>query len=86
MQRVRYDELSDPVRDFLAPAGKGEVIVVEDELGSAAYNVIPVIRPSAEQKKKAWEDIVRLQQRVGESMRQQGVSEDDIDRVLREDG
>jgi hypothetical protein len=85
MQKLRLNDLSDPVRDFLAPASKGEVIVVEDEAGSVTYSVIPVVHPSSEQKRQAWNRILRLQQKVGESMRRQGVSEDDIDRVLRDE-
>jgi len=85
MQTVRLNDLSDPVRDFLAPAGKGEVIVVEDDSGRAAYSVVPVLRAPSEQRLRAWNDIQRLQERVGESMRRRGVTEDDIDRLLREE-
>jgi len=83
MQKVRLNDLSDPVRSFLAPAGKGEVIIVEDDSGRAAYSVVPIVRASAEIRQRAWNDILRLQQQVGESMKRHGITEDDIDRELR---
>ncbi len=84
MQTVRFSDLSDPVRDYLAPAGRGEVIVVQDEVGKATVSVAPIIQPSAEVQRKAWIDILKLQQGVGSSMKQHGVGEEDIDRLLSE--
>ena len=85
MQRVRYNELSDPVRDFLAPAGKGEVIIVQDEEGRATYSVAPIIQPSGDVRRQALHDLRKLQQKVGESMKRHGVTEEDIDRLLSDD-
>jgi len=84
MQTVRFNDLSDPVRAFLAPAGRGEIIVVRDEGGKATYSVVPIIQPSADIQRKAWNDILKLQQEIGTLMRQHGVSEGDIDRLLLE--
>ncbi len=84
MQTVRFNDLSDPVRAFLAPAGRGEVIVVQDEGGKATYSVVPIIQPSTDVQRQAWSDILKLQQEVASSMRQQGVSEEDVDRLLSE--
>ncbi|MEI8375975.1 MAG: hypothetical protein WCJ35_24385 [Planctomycetota bacterium] len=84
MQMVRLNDLSDPVRAFLAPAGRGEVIVVQDEGGKATYSVVPIIQPSVDVQRQAWSDILKLQQEVGNSMRQHGASEEDIDRLLLE--
>ncbi len=84
MQTVRFNDLSDPVRAFLAPAGRGEVIVVHDEGGKATFSVVPIIQPSADVQRQAWSDILKLQQEVGHSMRQHGVSEEDSDRLLVE--
>ena len=84
MQTVRFNDLSDPVRAFLAPAGRGEVIVVQDEGGKATYSVVPIIQSSADVQRRAWNDILKLQQEVGDSMRQHGASEEDIDRLLLE--
>ena len=83
MQTVRFSDLSDPVRDYL-PAGRGEVIVVQDEVGKATVSVAPINQPSAEVQRKAWINILKLQQGVGSSMKQHGVGEEDIDRLLSE--
>ncbi len=84
MQTVRFNDLSDPVRAFLAPAGRGEVIVVQDEGGKATYSVVPIMQPSEDVQHQAWSEILKLQQEVATSLRQQGVSEEDVDRLLTE--
>ncbi len=84
MQTVRFSDLSDPVRAFLAPAGKGEVIVVQDEGGKAAYSVVPIVQPSTDVRQQAWNDILKIQHDVASAMRQHGVTEEDIDRLLVE--
>ncbi len=84
MVKVRLNDLSDPVRAFLAPAGRGEVIVVQDEGGNAAYSVVPVLQPSSEAQQRAWDDILLLQRHVGRSLQKHGVTEEDVDRLLDE--
>jgi hypothetical protein len=84
VQKVRISELGDAVRAFLGRAVEGQIIVVEDEGGRAAYSVVPVLQPSPKQQQEAWQDILQLQQQVGRSMAARGATEEDIDRILQE--
>ena len=43
MQRIAINQLSEPVREFLAQVQDGQGIVVEDETGRAQYGVIPYV-------------------------------------------
>ena len=78
MIKIRLDELSEPLRQQLASVGDEESIVIEDENGQPRYGVIPYRRPTAEQKRRAWERLRKLQEIVGASMKAQGVTEDDL--------
>jgi hypothetical protein len=85
MKRVRLDELGQTLRQELAAIGDDESMVIEDENGQACYGVIPYRRPSAEQKQRAWERLRRLQVKVGKSIEEQGISEDDVLQELLKD-
>jgi hypothetical protein len=85
MRTVRLDELSESVRKVLAATGEDESVVIEDENGRARYGVIPYRRPTDEQKQRAWEKLRKLQDKVARSMEEQGVTEDDVMRVILED-
>ena len=78
MIKIRLDELSEPFRQQLASIGDAESIVIEDENGQPRYGVIPYRRPTAEQKRRAWERLRKLQDKVAASMKEQGVTEDDL--------
>jgi hypothetical protein len=78
MIKIRLDELSEPLRQQLASLGDEESIVIEDENGQARYGLIPYRRPTAEQKQRAWERLRKLQDKVAVSMKDQGVTEDDL--------
>jgi hypothetical protein len=78
MIKIRLDELSEPLRQQLASLGDEESIVIEDENGQARYGLIPYRRPTAEQKQRAWERLLKLQDKVAVSMKDQGVTEDDL--------
>ena len=85
MQRIAINQLSEPVRKFLAQVQNGHGIVVEDETGRAQYGVIPYIEAAPQERKQAWERIQQLQQRIGQNLAEQGVTEDDVIRAILED-
>ncbi|MFV2073840.1 MAG: hypothetical protein ACC742_14460 [Thermoanaerobaculales bacterium] len=85
MKTVRLGELSESVRKVLAATGQDESVVIEDENGQARYGIIPYRRPTDEQKQRAWEKLRKLQNKVTRSMEEQGVTEDDVMRVILED-
>lgn len=85
MDTVRLNEVSDDVRTFLNRAFSGGGVLVEDESGRARGGVLPYFEASDEEKRLAWQGMERLQQKVAAAMKRQGVTEDDIDRVLQED-
>jgi hypothetical protein len=85
MQRVALSELSEPVREFLARVENGQGLVVEDESGRARCGVIPYVEATPDERKRAWERIQQIQQKVGQSLADQGVTEDDVIRAALQD-
>lgn len=83
MVRIRLSTLDDAVKAFLAPAQKGETIVVEDDNGRVQCGVTPYVEASAGEKKAALTALERLQQTSAEAMAAYGVTEADIDRELQ---
>jgi hypothetical protein len=85
METIRINELSDDVRAFLDRAFAGNGVLVEDERGRARGGVVPYFEADDAEKRRAWEGLKQLQQRVAASLQRQGITEDDLDRVLQED-
>ena len=85
MQKVTLNQLSEPVRAFLAQVRPGQGIVVEDEDGRAQYGVIPYVEATPAERKQAWLEIQQIQQKVGQSLADQGVTEDDLIQAALED-
>jgi hypothetical protein len=84
MVRIRLSEVDDAVRAFLAPAQRGETIVVEDDNGTLQCGVTPYVQASAVEKQAALAALDRLQQRAAQTVVRFGVSEVDVDRELQE--
>jgi hypothetical protein len=78
MKRIRPNELAQTFRQVLAAIGDEDSIDIEDENGQARYGVISYCRPTAEQKQRAWDRLRKLQDKVGDSMQEQGLTEDDV--------
>jgi hypothetical protein len=85
MKTVKLTELSEDVRSFLGEAGKGDGVMVEDETGQARYSIAPYHRSTADERAAALERLRRLQNETRLAMEEQGVTEEDIDRLLQED-
>lgn len=86
-KKIRESEVSEAVRAFLQEAFEGGGVVIEDESGRARGGVFPYTyyEASEQERERAWQWLQQLQQRVGRSMREQGITEEDADRVLQED-
>ena len=84
MKKVRLDDLGEPFRKAVEEAG-GEPIVIEDDDGEARFGVVPYRKPSDQQKQAAWEKLKEYQRRAAASMKEHGVTEDDVMRVILED-
>ena len=85
MQRITLSELSEPVRLFLSQVHAGQGIVVEDDTGRSQYGIIPYTEATPEEKKAAWQQLQRVQDKVGAAMTQAGVIEADVEDALLED-
>jgi hypothetical protein len=85
LRKIGINELSQEVRSFLAQVRPGESILVEDEAGRAQFGVIPYIEASAEARASAWRRLERLQQKTSKSMKAQGVTEADVEKLLMQD-
>jgi hypothetical protein len=84
MVRIRLSELNDSVKAFLAPAQKGETIVVEDDQGRLQCGVTPYVQASALDKQAALAALARLGQKSAEAMDKLGLTEAEIDRELED--
>ena len=85
MKRVRLNELDKTVRAFLDQVKGGESIMVEDENGQLQCGITPYFRASREEREQAWRDIEALQDKVAQSMKEKGITEEDVDKLLQED-
>jgi antitoxin (DNA-binding transcriptional repressor) of toxin-antitoxin stability system len=85
MNRVRLSELSEPVRAFLERVRGGESIIVEDDQGQLQCGITPYAEASEQEKQRAMAAMEQLWQHTAKSMAEQGITEEDIDRVLQED-
>jgi hypothetical protein len=85
MIKIRLEELSQSLRQQLASIGDEDSVVIEDENGRARYGVIPYHRPTVKQRRRAWERFRKLQDKVATSMKEQGVTEDDLMQELLKD-
>jgi hypothetical protein len=85
MRKVAFRELSRDVRSFLTQVRNGEGIVVEDDKGRARYGIIPYLEATMEERAEARKRIKRLQRKVAKAMKAQGVTEEDVERLLEDD-
>lgn len=85
MNRIRLSELSDAVRAWLNEIRKGDGIVIEDDAGQGRYSVAPFHQATADERHAALQRLGRLQVQTRQGMDEQGVTEDDVDRLLQKD-
>jgi hypothetical protein len=85
VRKVPIKKLSNDVQSFLSQVRPGQGLVVEDENGRAKYGVIPFEGPTAAEQAKAWKELRQLQKEARQAMAAQGITEDDVMRVVLED-
>jgi hypothetical protein len=73
MQKLRWQDLTAQVQDFLAKAEGEGFLAVEDDQGRLRYGVGKMVRPSPAGRKAAWQAIEEMQASVGKSMQRQNV-------------
>ena len=83
MKKVQLTELSEDAQQLLADAEQGG-LVVEDE-GGKARRVYAYTEPTNAERAVAWDRLKAFQKKVQESFDEQGIAEDDLDRLLQED-
>jgi hypothetical protein len=83
MVRVRFEELDDEVKKFLARAQQGQSVVVEDENGAVRFGVTPYAQAAEGERLAALTALGLLQSRTADSMSRTGVTEEQIDVELR---
>ena len=84
---VTLSEMKEPIRSFLAQVVLEGGLVVDDEAGRVHLTAVRSTDPEVPIPDRYEEFMARLapiHQVVGESMRSQGITEDDIDRLLQE--
>jgi hypothetical protein len=85
MQKVALNQLSEPVRAFLARVSVGQGIVVEDEAGRARYGVVEYVEASPAERTEAWEELQQLQQKTKQAIEEQGGTVDEVERLILAD-
>jgi hypothetical protein len=83
MVRIKLSELDEAVKAFLAPAQRGQTIVVEDDAGRLQCGVTPYVQASADEKQAALSTLDQMRQRAAQNMARLDVSEADVDRELQ---
>lgn len=84
MEKVVITQLSEPVRLFLDHVNQQEGMLIEDESGRARYGIVPYQEASPEERRRASQRLQVLQKKVGDRLRVAGKTEEDLDRLLRE--
>ncbi len=85
MQKVTLDQLSEPVKLFLSQVPQTGGMLVEDERGRVCFGVIPYQEAPPEEQTLSRARLADLQQRIGERLRAQDKSEDELDRILQDE-
>lgn len=85
MRKVTLNQLSADVQSFLKHLPRGESVVIEDDTGRIWCGITPYVEPTPAQRRRAWQHIEELQQRVGKSMKKHGVTEQDVMNELLKD-
>jgi argininosuccinate lyase len=86
MKTLSLADLSKPIRDFLATVEDDQGVMIRDEQGRTVLS-ITLYRArvvSAEERERALQDLRGIQERVGNRLRDLGVSEEEFDRAIQE--
>jgi hypothetical protein len=82
MKDLALNDLSDPVRDFLASVAREEGALIRDQHGRAVFNIVKCRESSPEQRARAFDELLVIQKQVGDRLRSEGVTEEEFDRIV----
>lgn len=85
MKTVPFTGLTEDARRLLTDAEQAGGLVVEDENGRARSRVYAYREPTEAEREAAWQRLRGFQNKVQQSFDEQGVSEDDLDRLIQKD-
>jgi hypothetical protein len=85
MQEIRLTDLNPSIQSFLTQVCEEGTVVVDVDGTKTKIRLTAYQDSTPEERAVAWKDIQKIQERVGESMRAQGITEADIDRELQSD-
>lgn len=85
LRKVRFAELSDPVRAFLNEIRSGEGVIVEDERGRPRYGISPYDEATEAERQAAWLRLQELQREVRRRIEAEGKTEEELEQILREE-
>lgn len=85
MHKLPLSSLTEPIQVFLRQVRDDGTLIIEDGQTGVSYKVTTYREPTAERRAQAWETIQQMQVGVGRAMQEQGVREEDVDRLLLED-
>ena len=85
MKTVPLSGLSEDARRLLADAEQAGGLIVEDENGRPRSRVYAYPEPSQAEKEAARERLRAFREKVQQSFNEQGVTEDDLDRLLADE-
>ena len=83
VQKVELDTLSPEVRAFLAQAGEGKGVLVEDPRTQERYCVVKFREPTPEEQRAALQRMSQIGAAVQESLDQRQMSVEDAERELQ---
>lgn len=84
MKKVKFSQLSEPIRSFLEQLDGSESIMVEDDDGTLRCGITPYVEATPSEKRQAQAALEELWEKTGRAMQEAGVTEEDIDRDLQE--
>lgn len=85
MKTVKMTELNEAVRQFLDQAKDEDAIRVEDDSGKPRYTVARFYRATEEERAAALARLAEVQKNIRRRMEAAGKTEEELDRILRED-
>jgi hypothetical protein len=84
MSTIQLSEIGQPLLSLLEE-DSGKSVLIEDESGRARFAVVPFVEATSAEQRAAIDRLAKLQEKVGRSMAAQGVTEVDLDQLLREE-
>lgn len=85
MKKIKLTELSEDVRSFLLDALHDDGVMLEDATGRARGGLVPYSEASATERQQSWVSVTDIQEKASAALRDQGLSEGDVVKLVLED-